>query len=1381
MQFPQSIRWPLWCGAVLAGMAAQAATPPSGAETVTYALEDFETGTLPGLWCGRPEAGGAKALETKTVHGGKAALAMSWDFSKSPGADNCFVNFTFGRELAGRPQALNFWLYADAASQGTPISLWIMDASGETYISRATVDWTGWKQVTLPVAASPAFLSGDKNNRLDLPASLFGVAVDFGGPKTGRLVVDDLAVVTVVTPREALLPVIATDRPHNLFWQDQPVLSVGVRNVSRTPVAGLHVDLKVVDTYYNRPIFQERVALATVPGQGRTDQAVTFRAPYGVHRIEWRLGDAQGIIKQGVAEFSRMLPKCYQKASPAEQAYLRQTSPFGGVFWQATPEQGSDTGARWIRNFGDDWRGMEPRAGVYDLTRAVAAVEQFRKAGIESLWLTCLYSQPEFRQLNQPDFAPAMGTLHQRLAEALKERVFWYEIGNEDNGPSKFLYTEVGRHAAAGVHAADPFAQIANSGTAYCDVNWLKMQADRGLFHWLDALCVHPYTASDSPEKWGVYEQAQGVVALADQLGGMKALWTTEFGWPAEVPALDRADWTPRHFMIGVAAGYDKHGLYAWDGHFGIYDNGRPFLSAVSTQAMAKFVEGARFAGILERTPERWAVVWEKFGEPVLAAWTVTGSQSWSVPVGSGKVRVYDLFGNEQPARVANGMLTLELSTGPHYVTGASPTLTSTAWTNQLAWLRARTEIPANRLRIALLEARMGRPPAAGASQPAADPAAFPRLAAAAMKKAQAADLDLPGLRWAAQEFKNLELERRFAEAQGRRTFAKRLTTAQALLADYAERELLPDAARRFTAVWPYLYTLDADGKTLVERLQFVPGNPREVKMRVNNYARHAYAAEVSLRLPPNWRSQPAVRTIRLTPGQAAETTFQVTCPNGKAEAPVLTARVAIPGQPVVDVAYDQVEIAPAVKIVQEPLEALLPAAPLRLELRNLDRQTQSGRVRLLLNGQTTAAARADFNGLAPKAKKTMDLPLTAGPAPAFNEWPLTAEVTLADGRSGRQPVTVDFACAVRAVTPPVIDGDLTDWRDAAPLHLDKSEYAKGSFGLNWSPEDCSATTWVKWDDQCLYFAAKVRDQTFNQNMHGESLWIQDSFQLGFARNQDQKTWVELGLALTPQGPEIFRYTPPSGDVAGARLKVVVSQGQAIYEAAIPWAALPELGRVALNDRIRYTVLLNDDDAVVPRRFLERYGGVAHDKNVANFGWLRLIGPAPAPAVAAPTPAAEANRASVFQEDFEEYPDLCEPDTWQRQTDQPPVPTGAVTAGAGRRGSKALLLHNTIGLRPHCYLIYVRELTGLEPGARYHLRAWVNGKGIPDPSGIIGLCSDRWGNESFAYAGGWKADGQWHEVMLPFTAPAGTYHVILRNATAIERLAIDDLAVERLP
>lgn len=1366
-------------------MRAEVAPSSGTADAIGYGLEDFETGATTGVWCGRPEATGAAAAETRRVHGGKRALALTWDFSKSPDGGGCFANFFLHRELVGNPREVRFWLYAEVAAKGTPLSLWIEDASGEVYVSRVVVDWMGWKQVTMPVATAPAWDGGDQNRRLDLPAKLFGLTVEYGGPKQGRLILDDIEVTTQAAPRDALLATVGSDRPKDIFWEDAPTLVARVRNYSRTAVPGLRFTLKVTDTYYDRPVYSGEVTLAAALALGTAEGKVTFTAPYGVHRVDWTLADANGVIKQGSTDFSRMRPKCYQGLSAVEQDYLRLTSPFGGVFWQATPEQGSDTGARWIRGFGDDWNGMEPQPGVYRMEQALASVKTFQKAGIETLWLTCLYNQPSFRRPDRAEFAPAMGALQYNLAKALKGHVAGYEIGNEDNGPTKYLYTEVARHGTAGIHAADPFALVANSGTAFCDVNWLKMQADRGLFNWVDALCVHPYTAADSPEKWGVYEQGRNVVALGDELGGMKQLWTTEWGWPVEVPARDRADWVPRHFMIGVAAGYEKHGLYAWDGHFGIYDNGRPFLSAVSAQAMAKFLEGARFAGVLERSPDRWVVVWERLGKPVVVAWSPAGKATvLKLPVGNAGVQVFDLFGNERPARVFRRELIVPLATGPQYVLGAPETVTEAAWNNQLTLFRERMDTGAVRLRANLLLTRMGQGAAATADD-ARLTGGFLAAARKAMAKAQAEDLDLPGLRWAVLRFQSLDAERRLAEAEKAAVFARRLLQAQAQVVRFAEQELLFSGARRFTAVWPYLYTLDTDGQTLVERLQFVPGNPREVRVRVNSYARNAYQARVSLDLPPGWQCEPGSRILAVPAGRHVETMFTVTCPAAGHDQPRIVARVAIPGKPLVEVPFDHIEIAPAIRLTQEPLEGLLPQTPMVVTLRNLDSRTQGGRLRLLEGKATQAVARAEFAGLAPNSVTQVTLKFKPGPAPAFNEWPLTADIALGDGRVSRQSFNADFACAVRAVAAPAIDGDLADWRDAAPLHLDQAEYAKGSYGLNWSPEDGSATTWVKWDDHYFYFAAVVKDQTFNQNMHGESIWTQDSLQIALARDV-KSPQSAFGLALTPQGPEVFRYTAPAGDLPGARLAVVVSQGQAIYEAAIPWSVLAGMGAPKAGDRIRYSLLLNDDDAVLPRRFLERYGGIAHGKEIKEYGYLRLLGPAaaapvPAPPAAAaavvPVPAANV----VFAEDFEEYGDGTAPDAWLRMVHQAPVPEGRVVAGAGRGGSKAAVFRNTTGPKPYVYLIFVRELTGLEPGARYALNLWAKGKGILDTGGIAGICTDRWGNDSPAYAAGWKADGQWQKVVMPFTAPAGGCNVILRNAVVIGELAIDDITVTRLP
>jgi len=144
------------------------------------------------------------------------------------------------------------------------------------------------------------------------------------------------------------------------------------------------------------------------------------------------------------------------------------------------------------------------------------------------------------------------------------------------------------------------------------------------------------------------------------------------------------------------------------------------------------------------------------------------------------------------------------------------------------------------------------------------------------------------------------------------------------------------------------------------------------------------------------------------------------------------------------------------------------------------------------------------------------------------------------------------------------------------------------------------------WDEKYFYFAAVVRDQTFNQNLTGEALWSQDSIQLAFAKDEKSGS-SELGLALTPKGEEIFRFTGPTGTIPEAKMKVLVSQGQIIYEAAIPWTILGDFGPIKPGFKIRYSLLLNDDDAVIPRRFLERFGGIAHNKNISEFGRLILI------------------------------------------------------------------------------------------------------------------------------------------------------------------------------
>jgi hypothetical protein len=121
-------------------------------------------------------------------------------------------------------------------------------------------------------------------------------------------------------------------------------------------------------------------------------------------------------------------------------------------------------------------------------------------------------------------------------------------------------------------------------------------------------------------------------------------------------------------------------------------------------------------------------------------------------------------------------------------------------------------------------------------------------------------------------------------------------------------------------------------------------------------------------------------------------------------------------------------------------------------------------------------------------------------------------------------------------------------------------------------------------------------------------------------------------------------------------------------------------------------------------------------------------------------------------------------------------------AGAGRDGSKALVLSNEIGLQPHVYRIFVRPLEDVRPGERYELRCRVRGERVESTDGVIGVCSDKWGNEAFSYASHGEVGAEWREITHWFSGPpGGDLNIIIRNHTKMDELAIDDITVVRQP
>ncbi|HIE51165.1 MAG TPA: hypothetical protein EYP85_05355 [Armatimonadetes bacterium] len=197
---------------------------------------------------------------------------------------------------------------------------------------------------------------------------------------------------------------------------------------------------------------------------------------------------------------------------------------------------------------------------------------------------------------------------------------------------------------------------------------------------------------------------------------------------------------------------------------------------------------------------------------------------------------------------------------------------------------------------------------------------------------------------------------------------------------------------------------------------------------------------------------------------------------------------------------------------------------------------------------------------------------------------------------------------ARRFPSPPKIDGDLAEWQGPEPLTLGMkaAPHLEGWTG----PADCSAQVWTGWDEGNFYLAAEVTDNAFVQPHQHREMWRGDCLQLAFRPTRRSEPGydrevVEFGLALTPNGPEVWEWLPQERTVTEARLRVRQWERGLAYEVAIPWAAFGNV-RPVPGGRLTWSVTVNDDDGEGFRGWLEWTPGICGGKDASAFGWLHL-------------------------------------------------------------------------------------------------------------------------------------------------------------------------------
>ncbi|WP_345544066.1 sugar-binding protein [Microbacterium jejuense] len=184
-----------------------------------------------------------------------------------------------------------------------------------------------------------------------------------------------------------------------------------------------------------------------------------------------------------------------------------------------------------------------------------------------------------------------------------------------------------------------------------------------------------------------------------------------------------------------------------------------------------------------------------------------------------------------------------------------------------------------------------------------------------------------------------------------------------------------------------------------------------------------------------------------------------------------------------------------------------------------------------------------------------------------------------------------------------VIDGVLDDLSGVTGEHL-------AAPGVDASSLDAEA--WFTWDDDNLYLSAQVRDDKHLQSFTGNATWQADGLQFAVAPVWPGETTlrpeiqprIEFGFALTPEGPQLYRYA--SGSVGGFLTDLDIAavrdedSGVTTYEAAVPWQTLAPIG-VGPSSAAALSIVANDTDGDGTRGWVQWGGGITTAKDSELF------------------------------------------------------------------------------------------------------------------------------------------------------------------------------------
>ena len=158
---------------------------------------------------------------------------------------------------------------------------------------------------------------------------------------------------------------------------------------------------------------------------------------------------------------------------------------------------------------------------------------------------------------------------------------------------------------------------------------------------------------------------------------------------------------------------------------------------------------------------------------------------------------------------------------------------------------------------------------------------------------------------------------------------------------------------------------------------------------------------------------------------------------------------------------------------------------------------------------------------------------------------------------------------------------------------------------MHYGDDDLSAKIWLAADKDNFYITAHVTDNKFCQENTGSNAWQGDGFQfaIGNGLPSTGTKYAELGIAGTPEGPQVHCWTNQLGGSTGllSNAKLTVEHGENItkYAAVIPWSEIPDFNYE--NMLMSYSLLLNENDGGGRLGYIEWGSGIGSKKQPEKF------------------------------------------------------------------------------------------------------------------------------------------------------------------------------------